>query len=390
MPRFSSRIPDRFEPNEMARLLEERGAAGAQILDLTESNPTRVDLATAPPDDWAGLMRGATAPYEPEPLGSWVTREAISNYYAESEVPVPAEHIVLTASTSEAYAHLFRIFAEPGDEFLIPAPSYPLFEPLAALESVRLVRYPLEYKKNRWRADLSALDNAIGERTRGIIVVHPNNPTGSLLSHAEAHGINALCAARDLILISDEVFGDFAFAYEDRYGSFALNPSALTFVLAGLSKSCGVPQAKLAWIVTAGPEAAVRQALQRLEWVGDTFLSVSSTIQAAAPALLANRSVFQESVIERIQINLEQLDALVSRHPEIERLIVDGGWSVVLRVSSERSEDEWVRDLLRQDVAVFPGHFFDFPDETNLVISLLPPPRVFATAIERLCALALS
>jgi aspartate/methionine/tyrosine aminotransferase len=374
----------------MAQLLEERRAAGAAILDLTETNPTRVGLPVPPADDWTGLVRGANAPYQPEPLGSWTAREAISNYYAERELAVPHDHIVLTASTSEAYAHLFRIFAEPGDEFLIPAPGYPLFEPLAALETVRLVTYPLHYGKNRWRVDLTALDRAIGSSTRGVIIVHPNNPTGSLLSHSEAHGIEALCAARDLVLVSDEVFGDFTFKIEDHFGSLVANRSALTFVLGGLSKTCGLPQAKLAWIALAGPEASIHEALPRLEWVGDTFLSVSSAVQEAVPALLANRSVFQEAAIERIQENLTKLDSLVSRHPEIDRLAIDGGWSVVLRMRGERNEDEWVRDLLERDVAVHPGHFYEFAEEAYLIVSLLPEPEVFAAGIERLCALAVS
>jgi aspartate/methionine/tyrosine aminotransferase len=390
MPSFSSRLPDRFEPNELARLLAEKRAAGASILDLTESNPTRVGLATPPPDDWTGLLRGAMARYEPEPLGSWKTREAISAYYAERELAVPAEHIALTASTSEAYAHLFRIFAEPGEAFLIPEPSYPLFAPLAALEGVLLVPYPLHYKKDRWRVDLAALDHAIGDETRGVIVVHPNNPTGSQLSHTEAHGIEALCAARDLVIISDEVFGDFLFDIEDRHDSLVTNQSALTFVLAGLSKTCGVPQAKLAWMAMAGPEAAIHDALPRLEWVGDSFLSVSSAIQEAAPALLENRSAFQEAVRERIEDNLAKLDSLVSKHPEIDRLAFDGGWSVVLRVSDERSEEVWVRELLEQDVLLHPGHFYDFAEEAYLILSLLPDPDIFATGVERLCALALN
>lgn len=390
MPSFSSRIPDRFEPNQLARLLAEKRAAGAKILDLTESNPTRVGLPTPPPDDWAGLIRGATTPYEPEPLGSWKTREAISAYYAERELAVPAEHIALTASTSEAYAHLFRVFAEPGEEFLIPEPSYPLFAPLAALEGVLLVPYPLQYEKDRWRVDLNALDNAIGAETRGVIVVHPNNPTGSQLSHSEAHAIEALCAARDLVIISDEVFADFLLDIEDRHDSLVSNQAALTFALGGLSKTCGVPQAKLAWIAMAGPEAAIHDALPRLEWVGDTFLSVSSAIQEAAPSLIENRSTFQEAARERIENNLAKLDSLVSKHPEIDRLSFDGGWSVVVRVSNERSEETWVREMLEQDVLVHPGHFYDFAEEAYLVLSLLPEPEVFATGIERLCALALN
>jgi aspartate/methionine/tyrosine aminotransferase len=390
MPRFSSRLPDRFEPNELSRLLVERRSAGVDILDLTESNPTRAGLPVPPPDDWAGLIRGATAKYEPEPLGSWKAREAISTYYAERELAVPPEHIALTASTSEAYAYLFRIFAEPGEEFLIPEPSYPLFAPLAALEAVRLVPYPLLYKSNRWRVDLNAFDAAIGDDTRGVIVVHPNNPTGSQLTHNEAHGIEALCAARDLVLISDEVFGDFLLDIEDRHDSLVANQSALTFVLAGLSKTCGVPQAKLAWMALAGPEAAIHEALPRLEWVGDSFLSVAPATQEAAPALLANRSVFQEAAQERIETNLTKLDSLVSKHPEIERLTFDGGWSVVLQVSGERSEAAWVRELLEQKVLVHPGHFYDFPEEAYLVLSLLPEPGTFAAGIERLCALALN
>jgi len=358
---ISRRVPSDFEPNAIARAIAARRSG--ELLDLTETNPTRVGLPAPPESAWRGLIEGARAPYAPEPLGTHESRAAVSGYYGGR---VPADHIALTASTSEAYAHLFRILGDPGDRFLVPEPSYPLFGPLAALEGVELEPYPLRYAQGRWRADLDALVPA-----RALIVVQPNNPTGSLLDEQEMRAIESFCAENGAALISDEVFADFA----TREARFAGRDACLTFALAGLSKTCGLPQAKLAWIACSGPGA--EPALAALEWSCDAFLSVSQGIQRAAPALLEARHPFIEATRARLAENLRALAAL-------EPLSWEGGWSAVLRAPATRSDEEWTLALLERGVLVQPGHFFDFADEHHLVVSLLPEPAIFLEGVRRI------
>ena len=382
---FSSRVPDGFEPNRIHRALAARRAAGARLLDLTETNPTRVGLPAPPATAWTGLAAGARAPYAPEPLGSDAARRAVAQDYAARGLAVAPERVALTASTSEAYAHLFRLLADPGGEFLVPEPSYPLFAPLAALEGVRLVPYPLRYRDGRWDPDRLAIEALAGPSARGLIVVHPNNPTGSLVGESDARALEALCADHGLALVADEVFGDFLLApAPGRRASFVTAARALTFVLSGLSKTCGLPHAKLAWIVAAGPEAEVARAMVRLEWVADAHLSVSSAIQGALPDLLRARPAFLAAARERLRANLAALDGALAGLAGVERLGCEGGWSAVVRVPSRRSEEEWVCALIERDVVVHPGHFFDFPEEAYLVVSLLPEPGDFAAAAARL------
>jgi aspartate/methionine/tyrosine aminotransferase len=369
--RFSKRIPGAFEPNRIHLAIEAKRRSGARLIDLTETNPTRVGLPA--PETWASLAEGAREPYVPSATGSVTARKAVARYYADRGLAVSAEQIVLTASTSEAYAHLFRMLADPGDEILVPEPSYPLFGPLAALESVELVPYPLRYRDGRWRVDLDEL--RVGPRSRAIIVVHPNNPTGSLTDEDEAQALES----HGLPLIADEVFGDFAFPAGPRRVSFAAAERGLAFVLAGLSKTCGLPQAKLAWIVCAGAPRQVARAREGLEWMTVAFLSVSSAIQGAAPALLAARAPFIEATRARLQTNLAALDAA-----GLDRLSWEGGWSAVVRAPAGRNDEEWTLAALERDVLVQPGHFYDFEDESHLVVSLLPEPSVFAEGARRL------
>lgn len=351
---ISGRVPGAFDPNPISRALLARRIP---YLDLTETNPTRAGLPAPPEEAWQGLLEGARAPYAPDALGWLPAREAIAAYY---EGRVPATNIALTASTSEAYAHLFRVLADPGDVVAAPEPSYPLFAPLAALEGIEIAPYPLRYVEGRWRADL----NAVAMGARALIAVQPNNPTGSLLDERE---VEALCARRGIPLIADEVFGDFCI----RGASFAGVSECLTFTLGGLSKSCGLPQAKLAWIACSGPGAD--RALAALEWVCDAFLSVSSPIQHALPALLATRAPFVDAVRARLATNLRALDAT-----GLDRLAWEGGWSAVLRAPDTHTDEEWTLALLERGVLVQPGHFYDFPDEHHLIVSLLTAPRTFA------------
>lgn len=365
--RFSERIPSAFEPNRLHLAIEARRRAGARLIDLTETNPTRVGLA---PQSWSGAVEG---PYAPSAAGAAPAREAVAQYYAGRGLAVSAEQIVLTASTSEAYAHLFRLLTDPGDQILVPEPSYPLFGPLAALESVELVSYPLRYREGRWRVEVEAL--RAGPRTRAVIAVHPNNPTGSLLDEGEAVAIEGL----GLPIISDEVFGDFAFPAGPRRTSFVTAERGLAFTLAGLSKTCGLPQAKLAWIVCAGAPGEVARAREGLEWIADAFLSVSSAIQNATPVLLAGRAAFTDETAIRLMLNLGAIHAA-----GLDGLNCEGGWSAVIRAPASRTDEEWALVALERDVIVQPGHFYDFEDEHHLVMSLLPEPAVFAEGARRL------
>jgi len=385
---FSRRTPSAFTPNLLAARLAEMRRAGARFIDLTETNPSRAGLAPEYDEIARAFAGAALARYEPDARGGARAREAVARYYADLGHDVAPERIVLTASTSEAYAHLFRLFADAGDEFLAPAPSYPLFEPLAALEETRLVPYPLRYD-TRWRIDTDTVRERVGDRTRGIIVVSPNNPTGSMTSAAEARALEATAAARAIPILCDEVFGDFAAEERDgaRRGSLVDARDALAFVLSGLSKIAGLPQMKLAWIVAAGPPARVREALERLEWIADAFLSVGAPAQLALPHLLANRHAFQARARARVAANRDRLRAGLAGRPDIELLHSDGGWAAVLRVPRTRSEEEWCLELLARGVIVHPGHFYDFPDEAYLVVSLLPEPGEFAAAVEEVAAI---
>ncbi len=383
---LSRRLPGDLAPNAWARLLEERRAAGAPLLDLAETNPTRVGLGGAGLEELAALAQAAGARYEPDPRGSRAAREAVAGYYAARGQGVDPERVVLTASTSESYAHLFRMLADPGGTFLVPAPSYPLFGPLAALEGVALRPYRLAYD-GEWHLDRHSLEQAFGPDVRGVVVVEPNHPTGSCLDGEERALLAALCERHGAAIVADEVFGDFARGAEPLPG-FVGEARVPTFVLSGLSKVCGMPQMKLGWIVADGPAAAREAALKGLEWIADLFLSVSTPVQVALPRLLAARGGFQQRVRERLVRNLATLDRLVAARPELGVLPARGGWAAVLRVPRTRTEEEWALGLLSRDVVVHPGHFYDFAGEGYLVLSLIPEPDVFHAGCVRLAEFA--
>jgi aspartate/methionine/tyrosine aminotransferase len=381
---FSARTRWDRTANRLARLIEAKRSAGAAILDLTESNPTRAGLAC--PDDVLALLADpAGRLYEPSALGLAAARQAVAVDYARRSVPIGPERIVLTASSSEAYALLLKLLCDPGDAVLVPRPSYPLLEFLARLESVELSRYPLRYD-GAWTIDLAALAGEVSARTRAVVVVHPNNPTGSYLKPAEAEQLLALCAERRLALIADEVFLDYALSRAARWGSFAADGPALAFALGGLSKSCGLPQLKLGWIAVSGPDALRSEALARLEIVADTYLSVATAVQRASAALLARLPELQAPIARRVGENLAQLRAAVAGTPA-SLLEPEGGWYAVLRVPRTLTEEERVLRLLTErDVLVHPGYFFDFEAEAFLVVSLLPAPEGFAAGCAALAA----
>lgn len=385
---FSSRLNWDLRPNRISALLDARRRAGAPILDLTESNPTHAGLFYPAAEILAALGDARSLRYEPSAAGAAEARDAVAAYYAARGVSVAAGRIVLTASTSEAYSYVFKLLADPGDEVLAPRPSYPLFEFLARLESVRVVEYPLEYDGS-WRIDFAALEAALTPRARAIVVVNPNNPTGSFLKSGEIERLVALAAGRGLAIVSDEVFSDYAFAPDpERVTTLVGVTGALTFSLSGLSKIAGLPQMKLGWIVTAGPEDLRAGALARLELIADTYLSAGAPVQYGAARLMQAGAGVREQISARVRQNLDWLrNAVVGSALSV--LEVEGGWYATLEVPRTRSEEEWTLELLGRDgVLVQPGFFFDFESEAFLVVSLLTAPDVFCEGVGRLLARA--
>jgi hypothetical protein len=390
---LSRRVPHDYTPNEITRLLAEKRRAGVPILDLTETNPTRAGLSVTGATELAALADPRGAFYDPDPRGSAGAREAVARYYMErarasggGEGTLSPEDLVLVASTSEAYAHLFRLLCEEGDEVVAPRPSYPLFEPLASLEGVRLQTYRLTYDPSGsgWRLDLDSLEAALGPRTRAVVLVQPNNPTGSCLSSEEIARVEDLCATRGIAIISDEVFGDFPWPPRARpLPSILGDRRTLTFVLGGLSKLCGMPQMKLGWIALAGPAEAKREAHRGLEWIADLFLSVSTPVQIALPTLLKARDGFRDRVARRLEANLARLHELGNRNADFAVLEGEGGWSAT--IATPAVAEEYALAALRdQDVLLHPGHFYDFPHDGHVVVSLLPQTEIFAEAVRRL------
>jgi alanine-synthesizing transaminase len=383
---FSTRTCWDLRPNRLSELRARKLAAGAHLLDLTESNPTRAQIPY-PQDLLAPLTLPEGRRYEPAPFGLLAAREAVAADYARRGAAVDPGRIVLTASTSEAYAFLLKLLCDPGDELLVPRPGYPLFEYLASLESVRVHSYPLEHDGS-WHVDLDALGRAVSTRTRAVVVVSPGNPTGAYLGREERDALAAVAAEHGVAIISDEVFADFSFVSGKSRSPIADGDGpALTFSLGGLSKSCGLPQLKLAWMAVSGPPEHCRDTLERLEVVADTYLSVSTPVQVAAATLLARRPELQAPLLERVRTNLEALRSRLDARSPASLLEPEGGWSAVLRVPATVSEEERVCRLLdRRDVLVHPGYFFDFPMEAFLVLSLLPPTATFSAGVDRILA----
>jgi alanine-synthesizing transaminase len=369
---FAKRTNWNLETNRLSAALEAHRAAGKPLIDLTISNPTECGFQYDEEAILDALRNPMALKYEPNPRGLAVARDAVAQYYAERGAIVSADNIFLTTSTSEAYSYVFRTLCNPDDEVLIPEPSYPLFEFLADIQDVRLVRYPLVYDYG-WQIDFHALEQAITPRTRGVIVVHPNNPTGHFLKPEEMRSLNEICAAREIAIIADEVFLDFALG-DKRHATFAANSGALTFTMSGLSKICGLPQMKAAWLIVGGPEPLKQQALARLEMIADTYLSMNAPIQWALPAFMDMRREFQRQLMGRVKENLAELDRQLAGQKACSRLEVEGGWNAVIRVPATRSDEELALELLAtRGVYVHPGHFYDFPAAGYVVLSLIAP-----------------
>ena len=380
---FSRRTDWKLAPNRFSEALREIRASGGAILDLTISNPTRAGIVYDGPAILDSLGNLKSLDYDPQPKGLCSAREAVAAYYRERDELVNPEHLLLTTSTSEGYSYVFRLLADPGDEVLVPKPSYPLFDFLAELEDVKVIGYPLFYDHG-WHVDFHSLENASSNLTRAVVLVNPNNPTGSYMNAAERERLNQLCRERGLALIVDEVFLDYAHHGSPRT-SFAANDGALTFTLSGLSKISGLPQMKLAWIAVSGPEADVDAAVQRLEVVADTYLSLNAPVQLAARALLEQRKTIQPQLIQRVRANLAELDHQLAMQKSSVRLEVEGGWYVVLRVPVTQSDEDLAIKLLRKTgTMVHPGHFYDFAQDGYLVISLIATEEDFREGMSRL------
>jgi hypothetical protein len=378
---FSSRLQWHEASNPLTQLLAKKRTDSVRIFDLTESNPTRAALPFANEQILAALSDPRAFVYEPSPNGRTDARQAISGYYIGHGADVDISRILLTASTSEAYSYLFQLLADPGDEILSPQPSYPLFEFLAGLSSVKIRQYPLRYDGG-WHVDFAALRKMITSRTKAIVVVNPNNPTGSFLKRDELEELESLAVENNLAIISDEVFCDYPFDSLDReqiVATLAGARRARTFSMSGLSKVAGLPQLKLGWIIASGPDTDA--SIEALELIADTHLSVGTPVQVALPKLLELSAALRAAIRERTLVNRDHLaDAVAGSAATM--LKIEGGWYAVLQVPNTRTAEEWALMLLAEaDVLVQPGFFFDFESEAFLVLSLLTAPEVFREGV---------
>jgi alanine-synthesizing transaminase len=380
---FSHRTNWNLDRNQLSEALAKHHATNKPLIDLTRSNPTECAFNFRTNEILQAFNNPAMLRYQPHAQGLPQAREAVVAYCRARRTQIPIDDIFLATSTSEAYSFLFRLLCNPGDEVLIPHPGYPLFNFLADIQDVTLVRYPLLYDDG-WQIDFHALQQSVSPRTRAIAVVHPNNPTGHFCKPAEIQQINEIAAAHRLAIISDEVFLDFSFSSVPP-ATFAANSSALTFTVSGISKICGLPQMKVAWLIASGPESLKIQAISRLEMIADTYLSMNAPVQLALTALLDQRHSFREQWLQRAQTNLTRLDELLASKVICSRLQLEGGWYAVLKTPlTATSEDLAVKLLETRGVYVHPGNFYEFPSSGYLIISLITPPDEFSSGITSL------
>lgn len=381
--RFSRRTHWSFELNRVTETLNQLRSQGNTVLDLTCSNPTQCGFFY-PENILSGLSTLENLHYAPDPQGLPKARQAVSDYYRRRGFDVPPARIFLTANTSEAYSYLFRLLADPGDHVLFPRPSYPLFQFLSTLNDVTLALYPMRYDK-QWRIDLETLSASVTNRTKALVLVNPNNPTGSFVGQTTLKQIKALCLENRLAIISDEVFWDFAFDETLPYESLVSNQAGLTFVLGGLSKSLGLPQMKLSWMVLSGERDSVAEAKARLEMIADTYLSVNTPVQNALETWLSCGEGMRNTIRTRVRANYVFLKGYAAQIEEVDVLHVEGGWYAMLRLPDGLSEEETVLRLLREaHVFVHPGYFFDCEEAPYLVLSLLPQEALFKEGVERI------
>jgi len=385
---FSQRTGWNLSLNRYTQALARRRQSGRELLDLTASNPTSVGLTYSKRELSQALLGDEIFSYEPVAKGMLSAREAVAAYYAEKGTALDPEALLLTTSTSEAYSFVFRLLCDPGDAVLVPTPSYPLFDFLADLNDVKLESYELVYDHG-WLIDFTSLAAALqraqsgGQRCRAVLVVHPNNPTGSFVKQQDQTELSRICQAHEMAIIADEVFLDYNLGAFSPL-TFAANRSCLTFALSGLSKISALPQMKVAWIAVSGPRQVKADALARLEVIADTFLSMNAPVQLAVPEMLQERRHLQPQLLRRIRENLSALDDHLASNKLCVRLNVEGGWYAVLRAPALGSDEDLAISLLESTgVLLQPGHFYNFPSEGYLVASLITPPDVFANGITR-------
>ncbi|MBF0330766.1 MAG: pyridoxal phosphate-dependent aminotransferase [Candidatus Omnitrophica bacterium] len=384
---FSKRTEWELGENPLALELNKLQEQGVSLFDLTQSNPTQAGIAYPPELILKAFLDPQNLIYAPHPKGMLKTREAVAHYYADKGIKVSPENIVLTSSSSEAYGFLFRLLMDPHDRLLLPAPSYPLFSYLAGLNDVDVAYYHIYFDDKGWRIDFDSLEDSAERGAKAIVLVSPNNPTGSCIKAEEIKRLNALCTRYGMAIISDEVFIDYIFdEAATKYQSLALNTGALSFALGGLSKAMALPQMKLGWIIVNGPKKEVKGALDRLEVIADTYLSVNTPVQHAAATWLAGRGIVRDQIMARVRAN-EALLGDVARKAGVRCFPVEGGWYGLIQLSMGMPEDEWALKLLKEKhVVVHPGFLFDFDEEGFLVLSLLTKEDVFAEGLRRIAA----
>lgn len=384
---FSKRFNYSTDDNKLSRLLKDKKSAGIPVLDLMESNPTNADFNY----NEAGILKAISASeslkYLPEPKGLKSAREAVSRYYKDKNIDVNIENIFLTSGTSEAYSFIFKLLTDPGDEILIPGPGYPLFSFIAEMESVNIKNYELKYTNDGfWSVDFDSLKSGISVNTRAIMLVNPNNPTGNFIKAGEVNELFRICKEKNVAVICDEVFLDYSVEAEKKnIFSLAGINYVLTFTLSGLSKICGLPQMKLSWIVISGPQKGCKEAIEKMEIITDTYLSVGTPVQLAAGNLLVNRDFIQLQIKERILNNYKFLKTEINGNEFADLMKTEGGWYAVIKVKSVINEEKAAFELLeKKDIYIHPGYFFDFRDEGFIVVSLLTPSDIFRTGIKRI------
>lgn len=385
---FSSRTQWKLSRNRLTEILEKLHASGTSIVDLTSSNPTHCGFEYDSKAIVEAFRQPQMLDYDPQAKGLLSARRAVADYYLhDHNVSLDPESICLTTSTSEAYSFVFRLLCNAGDEVLVPKPSYPLFEFLSDLQDVKLVPYSLEYAHS-WFIDFQSLERAVTPRTRAILLVHPNNPTGSYLRREEVDRLSQICRARQLALIVDEVFLDYSFTPDCPF-SLASNQACLTFTLSGLSKISALPQMKVAWVAVSGPEGQTHVALQRLEVIADTYLSLNSPSQLAFPTLLAQRSAIQPQIRNRVLQNRAEIEAQLLRQSGISLLDAQGGWYAIFKLPPGASDEAFAIRLLQEHhTLVHPGHFYDFPADNFVVVSLITPTPAFRQGLSSLLGLS--
>ena len=382
---FASRTEWPLSVNSLSSLLGELKGHKAPLIDLTESNPTRCDFKF-PSEQFLKILSGSSGlHYDPGPRGSFKAREAISGYYQKKHFRVAPDQIFLTSSTSEAYSFLFRLLVDVDQRVLFPRPSYPLFQYFVDLNDIQVEYYPLILERGAWRINFQQFKDEKFTNSRAIVLVNPNNPTGSFIQKKEFPFLNEFCGRNQIPIISDEVFSDFCFDEQFQSSSLVENREVLTFTLGGLSKTLALPQMKLSWIIVSGPQKTTQEACDRLEVIADTYLSVNTPVQNALPFWLEEKELIQGEIYKRLKDNLDYLREKCSKSQSAEMIEPQGGWYAVLKFKAKMSEEEFVLRLLKEDrVFVHPGYFFDFEDEGYIVLSLLPQAETFQTGVGRI------